>query len=146
MIATLGLALTLATTACQSAPAAPARAPAKKAAPARSPNNEARDTLARYLRLALAGRHAEAWSLLTEADQAKQPLADYVATQQSNDRLSRQIAALGKTRFTIVRLRAAGDTAKATVELRSGLGASEETFVLRKERTGWRVDFDASWQ
>jgi hypothetical protein len=105
----------------------------------------ARGTLTAYLDATFAGRHQRAWTLLTRGDQTRLPQAAYVREQREVAAMRTQVEALGKTKRYIARISERNDRANAVVVLKTGLGAEEVRFVLRREQGRWRVDYRNSW-
>jgi hypothetical protein len=116
---------------------------AREPAGARGPS--ARSVLSSYLEATFAGRHAQAWALLTAEDRRRLSRDQYLAREGANDRLRAQVRALGPTRFQIDSLAEGADEATAVVTIRSGLGAEATRFVLRRDDGRWGVDYQRSW-
>jgi hypothetical protein len=105
----------------------------------------ARSVLSSYLENTFAGRHAQAWALLTAEERRRVSRDQYLQREGANDRLRAQVRALGPTRFQIDALSENADEAVAVVTIRSGLGAEATRFVLRREDGKWGIDYQRSW-
>src|SRR5204862_5490168 len=97
--------------------------PAKHASP--------RSILSAYLDATFAGRHKQAYTLISSRDQANVSREDYVAQWSAADRVNDRLDHVQSTHYQIGALDVDDDRATARVQVTTVLGSHPLRFVLR---------------
>lgn len=102
--------------------------------------------LAQYLNLSIGRHHESAYALLSDKDHRARAWVTYVTAEREADRLRDQVGSLGRPKFKITWLKVGTDMATGIVRLTTGIGTSKLRFILLRESTGWKIDYENSWQ
>ncbi len=102
--------------------------------------------LTQYLNLSIARRHESAYALLSEKDRRARAWITYVNAEREADRLRDQVGSLGQPKFKITWLKVGTEMATGIVRLTTGIGTSKLRFILLREASGWKLDYENSWQ
>ena len=102
--------------------------------------------LAQYLNLSIARRHESAYALLSDKDHRARAWITYVNAERDADRLRDQVGSLGPPKFKITWLKVGAGMATGIVRLTTGIGTSKLRFILLRESTSWKIDYENSWQ
>ena len=66
--------------------------------------------------------------------------------EREADRLRDQVGSLGQPKFKITWLKAGAEIATGIVRFTTGIGTSKLRFILLREASGWKIDYENSWQ
>ena len=102
--------------------------------------------LAQYLNLSIARHHESAYALLSDKDHRARAWITYVNAEREADRLRDQVGSLGQPKFKITWLKAGAEIATGIVRFTTGIGTSKLRFILLREASGWKIDYENSWQ